>query len=120
MCASVAQRWELRAASGCFEVLEVFWLEACVFGNLRQDFRAKLFLVMESKHIRSELRVLQLDVGALLGTDFPANPLKSAESYPCLDAWPITQGVADTMEIDSGISRVSRSTSSAMAYRANA
>ena len=105
---------------GCFEVLEVFWLEACVFGNLRQDFRAKLFLVMESKHTRSALRVLQFVVGAFLGRDFPANPLKGAESYPSLDARPITQAVADTMEMDSGISRVARSTSSAIAYRANA
>jgi hypothetical protein len=80
---------------------------------------ADFFVVVESEHVISALRVLELDVRTLSREDMPAISHKRTEDNICLRARPRSQAGMRRILIESGIS-LDFSTSSATAYSARA
>jgi hypothetical protein len=84
-----------------------------------QHPRSNLLVVVETEHIISVIRVVELNVGTLLGNDAPTFAHQSAQDNPRLRAAPLAHAEAGAILIESGIF-LDFSTSSAIAYSASA
>src|ERR1700733_13569463 len=94
----------LRESSRNRGVSEVFWGEASVFCDSRQDFRSQFIAIAKGPNIHwVECRfMLELYVGTALRDNLPANFKKSLEDMLRLHAWPLAQAEAQSSVIERG------------------